>query len=112
MQNIIHLTAFIFFIISTTVVADCSTDQSICNARCALKYFSDEAAELGCKTRCSAKRAVCSTKIGAKSVTETSEELIDTGVEKSKNAWDNTKSFFNGLTDKEEDDESENTSED
>ncbi|MGH1461038.1 MAG: hypothetical protein ACRBB6_03280 [Neptuniibacter sp.] len=78
--------------------ADCSTDQSICEAQCTVKYFNDEAAELGCKSKCVAKRAVCSTESGAKTAVETSGDVIDKGVEASKDAWENTKSFVKGVT--------------
>ncbi|PIE24016.1 MAG: hypothetical protein CSA60_03825 [Neptuniibacter caesariensis] len=78
--------------------ADCATDQTFCETQCAITYFSDEAAELGCKSKCAAKRAVCSTKSGAETVVETGGEVIDSGVEVSKEAWKDTKSFVKGLT--------------
>ncbi|EAR61086.1 hypothetical protein [Neptuniibacter caesariensis] len=83
---------------SPLVMADCSTDQTVCETKCAVVHFSDEAAELGCKSKCVAKRAVCSTESGAKTVVETGGDVIDSGVEVSKEAWKDTKSFVKGLT--------------
>lgn len=83
---------------SPLAVADCSTKQTFCETQCALKHFNDEAAELGCKSTCVAKRAVCSTEAGAETAVETGGELIDKSVELSKDAWENTKSFVKGAT--------------
>lgn len=79
-------------------VADCSTEQTLCETQCALTYFTDDAAELGCKSKCVAKRAVCSTESGAETAVETGGEVIDSGVEVTKEAWKDTKSFVKGLT--------------
>ncbi len=88
----------ILILFSSVAYADCSTDQTLCETQCALKHFSDEAAELGCKSRCLAKRAACSTESGAKTVVETGGEVIDDGVDITKEAWQDTKSFVRGLT--------------
>lgn len=79
-------------------VADCSLQQSMCNTECMVKHFNNEAAELGCKSTCAAKRALCSTEKGAETAVETGGEVIDAGVEMSKEAWENTKSFVKGAT--------------
>ncbi|WP_299180955.1 hypothetical protein [uncultured Neptuniibacter sp.] len=92
----IYLLCLILF--APWAAADCSTDQTLCNTECAFKHFNDEAAELGCKSKCAAKRAVCSTESGAKTAVETGGEVIDAGVEVSKEAWEDTKSFVKGLT--------------
>lgn len=78
--------------------ADCSTEQTLCETQCSVVHFTDEAAELGCKSKCMAKRAVCSTESGAETVVETGGDVIDSGVEISKEAWKDTKSFVRGLT--------------
>lgn len=78
--------------------ADCSTEQTLCETQCAVVHIADDAAEMGCKSKCVAKRAMCSTESGAKTVVETGEEVIDSGVEVSKEAWKDTKSFVRGLT--------------
>lgn len=83
---------------STLAIADCATEQTLCEAECSLRYFSDEAAELGCKSKCVAKRAVCSTESGAKTAVDTGGDVLDKGVEMSKEAWENTKSFVKGAT--------------
>ncbi|MGB0204200.1 MAG: hypothetical protein ACPF9K_04020 [Neptuniibacter sp.] len=85
-------------LISPYAAADCSTQQALCETECAVRYFSDEAAELGCKSKCVAQRAVCSTESGAQTAVETGGEVIDKGVEVSKEAWENTKSFVKGVT--------------
>lgn len=86
-------------IVTPLASADCPTEQTLCEAECSLRYFSDEAAELGCKSKCVAKRAVCSTESGAKTAVDTGGEVLDKGVEMSKEAWENTKSFVKGATD-------------
>ncbi|MDO6514190.1 MULTISPECIES: hypothetical protein [unclassified Neptuniibacter] len=78
--------------------ADCSTEQTLCETQCAVVHFTDEAAELGCKSKCVAKRALCSTESGAKTAVDAGGEVIDSGVEVSKDAWQDTKSFVKGLT--------------
>ena len=88
---------FAFFFSSYTW-ADCSTEQTFCEAKCSVTYFNDEAAILGCKSQCVAKRALCSTESGAKTAVDTGEKVIGKGAEVSKDAWDSTKSFFKGLT--------------
>ena len=72
--------------------ADCATEQTLCEARCSLNHYDDRAARAGCNSRCLAERAACSTQKGA-------EQAVDL----SKQAWRDTRSFFQGLTeDKEE----------
>lgn len=85
-------------VLTTSVFADCSTKQTFCEAKCAATYLTDEAAELGCKSKCVAQRALCSTESGAKAAVDTGGKVVDKGVEAGKNAWDNTKSFFKGIT--------------
>lgn len=85
-------------LIATFANADCSTEQTLCETQCAITYFTDDAAELGCKSKCVAKRAVCSTESGAETAVETGGEVIDSGVEVTKEAWKDTKSFVKGLT--------------
>ncbi|WP_415901756.1 hypothetical protein ACMXYR_11915 [Neptuniibacter sp. QD29_5] len=96
-------------LLTPAVFADCSTDQTICEAKCSVKHFTDDAAELGCKSKCVAQRAMCSTESGAKTVVEkggeviedgveVSKDVIDDGVEISKEAWEDTKSFVKGMT--------------
>lgn len=93
------LIAFLFSIIFTPIAsADCATEQTICEAQCSVKYFNDDAAALGCKSKCVAKRAVCSTESGAKTAVDTGGDVLDKGVEVSKEAWENTKSFVKGVT--------------
>ena len=102
-------TALLAILSTSHVFADCSTEQTICEAKCAVTYLTDDAAELGCKSKCVAKRALCSTESGAKTVVESGGDVVDKGVEVggdvvdksveiSKDAWDNTKSFFKGVT--------------
>lgn len=79
-------------------VADCATKQTLCETQCAVSYFNDEAAELGCKSKCVAQRALCSTESGAKTAVDAGGKVVDKGVEASKNAWENTKSFIKGVT--------------
>jgi hypothetical protein len=93
----------VFFIISLLFVtpfaiADCSTEQTFCETQCAVIYLTDDAAELGCKSKCVAKRALCSTESGAETAVETGGDVIDSGVEVTKEAWKDTKSFVKGLT--------------
>lgn len=96
MKKLISL--IVLMALSPLAMADCSTEQTICETKCSVMYLSDEAAELGCKSKCVAKRALCSTESGAETAVETGEEVIDKGVEVSKEAWQNTKSFVKGMT--------------
>lgn len=93
-----YILALMPLFITPFAVADCATEQTLCETQCAVKYFTDEAAELGCKSKCVAQRAVCSTESGAKTAVETSGDVIDKGVEVSKDAWESTKSFVKGAT--------------
>jgi len=79
-------------------MANCSTEQTLCETKCSVMYLTDDAAELGCKSKCVAKRALCSTESGAETAVETGEDVIDSGVEVTKEAWQDTKSFVKGLT--------------
>ena len=92
------LASALIILLPSFVLADCATKQSFCEAKCTATYLTDEAAELGCKSKCVAQRALCSTESGAKAALDTGEEVVDKGVEASKNAWDNTKSFFKGIS--------------
>lgn len=65
----------------------CDRQQEICNLNCDSRHPSDKAARTGCKSRCVAERAACSTSVGAG-------KAADVG----KDAWEGTKSFFKGLT--------------
>lgn len=68
--------------------ADCSTEYEICEKTCYVKYFNDDAAITGCKSKCVAQKGVCLAKVGA-----------DKTVEAGEDAWEGTKSFFKGMTD-------------
>ncbi|WP_432697976.1 hypothetical protein ACQUQP_06430 [Marinobacterium sp. YM272] len=70
-----------------TAQADCAFDQTLCEARCSINHFNDNAARLGCESRCMAERAACSTEAGAKKALEMGKE-----------AWDDTGSFVEGFT--------------
>jgi len=94
---------------SSHALADCSMKQSWCETQCEVRHFSDEAAELGCKSKCLAQRTVCSTKSGANTALEYGkdggEKAIELGkegadavVETSEEVWEDTKSFVKGLT--------------
>ena len=83
---------------SQLAMANCSTEQTLCETKCSVMYLTDDAAELGCKSKCVAKRALCSTESGAETAVETGEDVIDSGVEVTKEAWQDTKSFVKGLT--------------
>ncbi|WP_432470674.1 hypothetical protein [Amphritea sp. HPY] len=74
-------------LLSPIALADCSDEQTWCNTKCEVKHLGDDAAITGCKSKCVAARAACSTKSGA-----------ETAVEASKKALKNTESFFKGLT--------------
>lgn len=65
----------------------CDRQQEICNLTCDERHPGDDAARTGCKSKCVAQRAACSTSVGAG-------KAVDVG----KDAWDGTKSFFKGLT--------------
>lgn len=65
----------------------CDRQQEVCNLNCDSLYPNDKAARTGCKSKCTAQRAACSTSVGA-----------GKAVEIGKDAWDGTKSFFKGLT--------------
>ena len=69
--------------------ADCDLDYQICTKTCSVKHLTDEGsgAEAGCKTKCAGTKAACLVKVGADRTTEAT-----------KNAWGNTKSFFDELT--------------
>ncbi|WP_271271057.1 hypothetical protein [Aliamphritea hakodatensis] len=80
-------------------LGDCQDQQSFCEAKCEVRHLGDEAAVNGCYAKCTASRAVCSTKEGAKEVYEAGEEGAKTAVEVGKDAVDSTKSFFKGIFD-------------
>lgn len=65
----------------------CDRQQEICNLNCDSRHSDDKAGRSGCKSRCVAERAACSTSVGAGKAAEVG-----------KDAWDGTKSFFKGLT--------------
>jgi hypothetical protein len=67
--------------------ADCSTDQTLCEAKCKVSHLTDDAARTGCISKCVAQRAACSTGKGA-------EKAVELG----KGAWESTKSFVKGAT--------------
>ncbi|MFW1677935.1 hypothetical protein ACFVYJ_09155 [Pontibacter sp. JAM-7] len=83
---------------SHIAMADCPLEQNMCINECNLKHEQNEAAQLGCKSRCAGKRALCSTQHGAETAVDFGGDLVDSGVEASKNAWEGTKSFFRGMT--------------
>ena len=65
----------------------CDRQQEGCELSCDSLYPNDKAARTGCKSKCAAQRAACSTSAGA-----------GKAVEIGKDAWEGTKSFFEGLT--------------
>lgn len=67
--------------------ADCADEQSWCETKCEVKHVTDDAAATGCKSKCVAARAACSTQSGA-----------ETAWDATKDAAQKTKSFFKGLT--------------
>ena len=67
--------------------ANCEVEHTLCNTKCEVSHFSDKAANAGCQSKCTAKRAACETA-----------EAADRVSEASKKAWDGTKSFVKGLT--------------
>lgn len=67
--------------------ADCADEQSWCETKCEVKHVTDDAAATGCKSKCVAARAACSTQSGA-----------ETAWDATKEAAQKTKSFFKGLT--------------
>ncbi|WP_299198675.1 hypothetical protein [uncultured Amphritea sp.] len=67
--------------------ADCSDEQNWCETKCEVKHMTDDAAATGCKSKCVAERAACSTQAGA-----------ETAWDATKKAAENTKSFIKGLT--------------
>ena len=72
---------------SSTAFADCADEQTWCDTKCNVKHVGDDAAITGCKSKCAAKRAACSTQAGAETVWEAG-----------KKAAKDTGSFFKGLT--------------
>ena len=70
-----------------TALADCADQQTLCNAHCEIRYLGDSAAVSGCRSKCIAERAVCSTKSGAETVFEAGQD-----------AAEKTGSFIKGLT--------------
>ncbi|WP_243431956.1 hypothetical protein [Aliamphritea spongicola] len=80
-------------------LGDCQDQQSFCEAKCEVRHLGDEAAINGCYAKCTASRAVCSTKEGAKEVYEAGEEGAKTAVEVGKDAVESTKSFIKGVFD-------------
>ncbi|GGK80421.1 hypothetical protein [Amphritea balenae] len=88
MKAKILTTAFSLLLLNSPLaLADCSDEQTWCETKCEVKHLGDDAAVTGCKSKCVAARAACSTKVGA-----------ETAWEATKDAADNTKSFFKGLT--------------
>lgn len=82
------LLALLGIAVSTPSWADCDTDYQICEKTCYVKYFNDDAAITGCKSKCVGAKGVCLAKVGA-----------DKTVELGEDAWEGTKSFFKGMTD-------------
>ncbi len=72
---------------SPAAFADCADEQTWCETKCNVKHLGDDAAITGCKSKCVAKRAACSTQSGAETVWEAG-----------KKAAKDTGSFFKGLT--------------
>lgn len=72
---------------SPVALADCADEQTWCETKCNVKHLGDDAAITGCKSKCAAKRAACSTQAGAETVFEVGKKAVD-----------NTGSFFKGLT--------------
>jgi len=83
---------------ATPTFANCGTSQSVCESKCSVVHFNDEAAEAGCKSKCIAQRAACSTEQGAKDAIEIGKKGADAVVETGQKAWENTKSFIRGAT--------------
>ena len=67
--------------------ADCADEQTWCETKCEVKHMTDDAAVTGCKSKCVAARAACSTKAGA-----------ETAWDATKKAAQDTKSFFKRFT--------------
>ncbi len=82
-----YLVLSALLMLSAPAMADCSTEQTLCEAKCKVSNLTDDAALTGCKSKCMAKRAACSTEKGA-----------ETAVQMGKDAWENTKSFIKGAT--------------
>ena len=55
--------------------ADCGSEQTWCETTCRVKHIDDDAARVGCLSRCVAERAACSTKAGAESAIEYSKDV-------------------------------------
>ena len=81
------LLSLTLLLLSPLALADCADEQTWCNTKCEVKHVTDEAAANGCKSKCVAARAACSTKAGA-----------ETAWDATKDAAGKTKSFFKGLT--------------
>ncbi|MBE9397311.1 hypothetical protein IOQ59_08565 [Pontibacterium sp. N1Y112] len=85
-------------LISGPVLADCGMKQTFCESKCKVTHLGDDAAATGCKSKCIAQRAACSTEKGAETVIEVGKKGAETAVDASQKAWENTKSFIKGAT--------------
>lgn len=85
-------------LVASPVFADCGTEQTFCETKCKVAHLTDDAAYAGCKSKCIAQRAVCSTESGAETVIEASKNGADVVVETGQSAWESTKSFIKGAT--------------
>lgn len=94
----------------TMALGDCEDQQTFCEAKCEVRHLGDNAAINGCYAKCTASRAVCSTKEGAKeiyeaggegaeTVYEAGKEGAETVINAGKDAVDSTKSFIKGIFD-------------
>jgi len=88
----------LLILLSPMVMADCPLEQNMCINECNIKHENNEAAQLGCKSRCAGKRALCSTQSGAETAVDFGSDLVDSGVSATQRAWEGTKSFFRGMT--------------
>jgi len=70
----------------TLAWADCGLTYQACEKLCRVKHLTDEAAELGCRSRCVAERAACAAEAGAKKAVEVGDSVVES-----------TKSFLSGL---------------
>lgn len=56
--------------------ANCSLQQTACEASCKVRYFDDTFGKMGCMTKCAAERTACSAKEGASEAVEKTKSLV------------------------------------
>lgn len=77
---------FLVILLPTMSWADCGLNYQACEKICAVKHLTDDAAELGCTSRCVAERAACLAEQGADKAVEVGNSVVES-----------TKSFFSGM---------------